>query len=223
MSPPLAWDGVPGNESETRGDWIIDGDLIPLWSEMLASFGVDLIGFIRSNGTARELVRWFTATEDVTFGRRVLGTDVAPLWLSDSGYLKKPEIARRFKRIVRKVLQKDTGQVHIFRRRAALDHRAESIANPLLVEKMFQMSRGLQDAYAISEDLNLAGIQGSFNPLTGEHRPAKGRARPEPDIRSGPPVQPSRQGSSRADRPSPRRGHQIASTPSVSLRKLLGR
>ncbi len=203
---------------EEWAEWILDGTLIPMYEELFRAHGLDLKGYVQSNYGKRELLRWIRPTEDETFGRQSLGVEVAPLWLTSrtkNGYLKRAGVVYVIKSVLRRA-GKVTGGPHSLRRRALLDHRADSIRNPRLVEKVFQASRQTQDHYSLSDDMDTAEIVARYDPFD-----PKGSVRgPTPP---GAAVAEEAESSASSPRALRNGGQKTRTRPRLSAKQLLGR
>lgn len=164
--PPTPRDQI-GDQQYAR--WPLYADVVHMIKEMLEAHGLDLLEYVRSG--KREALGWVALSEDESFGRLAkIGEEVAPLWLSwddDRGYLRLRRIEGIFEHIVREVLGRPRGRLHIFRRFAAFTKRELSVRNPALVESLIQMSPQMQLHYSRAVEIDLPKELGTLDPFSG--------------------------------------------------------
>ncbi len=159
---------------EEYSQWYLPAALILLYDEIYQAHGLDLLGYLRDG--RRDGVRWLSLADDVTFGRATpIGSTFAPLWLNWDGtdYLRKHRFATIGKRLMRDVIHKPRGQLHLMRRAAAVAHRPLSVTSPGIVEKLLQMGPAQQTLYSLPTDESLGRHLGTLDPFSQRGSPTR--------------------------------------------------
>lgn len=132
----------------TYSRWVLPTPAFESYCDLFAARGYDLREYVRTR--RRELIPWVRVTAPNTFGPDAVGHEVSPLWFGGTdGYLSSVGIATVMHQLCRSH-GIDRGQVHIFRRYAAVQTNEAAAKSQTAVLKVLRMTEEIRRRYVVS-------------------------------------------------------------------------
>jgi hypothetical protein len=137
-------------DNVTFSRWPVHPDDLAMFAERFHEEGWDLMAYLRTRD--ERFIPWTIARDD-TFGPRVRGTRISPLWHSSKGgHYSVSGVTNLMHKIVRVRLEMPRGCTHVMRRRSVIDLDALARLHPQAAEATQHLKAETRPTYYVSEE-----------------------------------------------------------------------